>query len=163
MYRKISYLLIVFLSVSISAEENKKHYSALNLIIPFDWFQIEPFAGGIFAAKDFNDSATVLVIRKELNETIDQGAANKEFQAGMIEAVRGRNGRVIEAENYVLANHPAFRLYYKDKGSNLHTLYVTVFKENVMYGLMFVCLGEDPGKRVDIQKMLKRAYFRLDI
>ncbi len=163
----IRYLLffVFFLSFGaapIFSEKEKLTQNTLNLIIPFDWFQIEPFAGGIFAAKDYHNSASVLIVRKELPESVEEGASNREFQEGVIEAIRGRNGRIIEAGETKVANHSAFRLYFKDKGSNLHTVSFTLFDGNIMYGIIFFGLGTDPSKRYDVQKMIKKAYFRVD-
>ncbi|GBF37939.1 hypothetical protein [Leptospira johnsonii] len=162
MNRVLFVLLIFFTFTSLSSEKKKEPNSPLNLTIPFDWFPMEPFAGGIFAAKDYNESASVLITRKELIEPVDQGAFNREFQIGIIESIKKGNGRILEFGELEVANRPAFRIHYKDKGSNLHILHITLFKENVMYGIMFFCLGEDPSQRYDIQKMVKKAYFRID-
>ncbi|EMJ98524.1 hypothetical protein AB3N61_10445 [Leptospira sp. WS58.C1] len=164
MNRVLFILLIfsVFTSLSTSPENKKEPHSPLNLIIPFDWFPMEPFAGGIFAAKNYNESASVLITRKELIEPVDQGALNKELQMGIIDSIKKGNGRILEFGESEVASRPAFRVHYKDKGSNLHILHITLFKENVMYGIMFFCMGTDPGKRYDVQKMVKKAYFRVD-
>ncbi|WP_244241186.1 hypothetical protein [Leptospira selangorensis] len=160
--RVLFVLLIFSVFTSLSPEKKKEPNSPLNLTIPFDWFPMEPFAGGIFAAKDYNESASVLITRKELTESIDHGALNREFQMGVIDSIKKGNGRILEFGELEVASRPAFRVYYKDKGSNLHILHITLFKENVMYGIMFFCLGEDPGQRYDVQKMVKKAYFRVD-
>ncbi|TGL61739.1 hypothetical protein EHQ64_09415 [Leptospira sarikeiensis] len=160
--RIVLVVLIFSVFTSLSPEKKKDPHSPLNLIIPFDWFPMEPFAGGIFAAKDYNESASVLITRKELAEVVDNGALNREFQVGIIDSIKKGNGRIIEFGELEVASRPAFRVYYKDKGSNLHVLHITIFKENVMYGIMFFCLGEDPGQRYDVQKMVKKAYFRVD-
>ncbi|MFB5649825.1 hypothetical protein ACE5IS_04195 [Leptospira wolffii] len=158
----VSIFLIFASSGILSGKEARPPQNTLNLILPFDWLQIEPFAGGIFAAKDYHNSASVLVVRRELPEGSEVEASNREFQTGVIEAVRGRNGRIIEAGDVKLANHSAFRIYFKDKGSNLHTLSFTLFDGNIMYGIIFFCMGEDPSLRYDVQKILKKAYFRVD-